>query len=194
MWHTSASTTSDDFDSPKSGGLPTFQKITSSPFYGNGRNPHMGYTSQQVLNNVLFTLFLTIMFFFVWNSSILSPLFGESTILSSLSWKVDFSSIVQSNSYSIYHFSLLIISVVFRQFSSMIIGRDQMKRIPYPMVITVHQQAPQMHHATVNMHPLQLHCQQVSFTKSHFIASCMATIKNKIRILANWKKKKIIVW
>lgn len=48
MWQTSATAGADDFDSPKSGALPTFQKITSSPFYSNGRNPHMGYTSQPV--------------------------------------------------------------------------------------------------------------------------------------------------
>lgn len=62
MWST-ASTNSEDFDRPKGGTLPDFQRLTSSYYQTNGRAAHINYSSQVVSNG--FILFYFIWFYFV---------------------------------------------------------------------------------------------------------------------------------
>lgn len=47
MWSTTGATT-DDYDRPKSGALPDFQRLTNSYYASNGRATHINYTSQVV--------------------------------------------------------------------------------------------------------------------------------------------------
>lgn len=42
MWSASNGT-NEEYDSPKSGALPTFQRLTSNAYYSNGRNAHVNY-------------------------------------------------------------------------------------------------------------------------------------------------------
>lgn len=57
MWST-ASPNSEDFDRPKGGTLPDFQRLTSSYYQTNGRAAHINYSSQVVSNGfILFCSF-----------------------------------------------------------------------------------------------------------------------------------------
>lgn len=56
MWST-ASTNSEDFDRPKGGTLPDFQRLTSSYYPTNGRAAHINYSSQVVSNDFFFHFF-----------------------------------------------------------------------------------------------------------------------------------------
>lgn len=136
MWQTSANNNADDFDSPKSGALPTFQKITSSPFYSNGRNPHMGYTTQSVSRDYWFSqprIFIGYMRNFSWFE-------------------------LSVKGYSSNNFFLVFLY-------SMIPGRIRTKRIVLPLGM-VRQQAQQTLRAAVSMLRPQLHWVQVSSPSS----------------------------
>lgn len=63
MWSTTSGN-NDDYDRPKNGALPDFQRLTNSYYASNGRVAHINYATQVVSTLFFFSFLTPIAFYF----------------------------------------------------------------------------------------------------------------------------------